>query len=140
MPPFAVLLLLLPLASGATATPPTANLTGPWQLFMDDEQVQSISHSVRRRYHQFTKFAGNPVLSNARVRWQDRFCPVRDHSPHLSPLTIQTLLCVAISCTGQCCLDQTAAAFRCGTSVPPRTVIAMPIRQMVSTGRAQILG
>lgn len=66
-----LLLPLLAVAGGTAAdvTPPSpADLTGPWQLFVDDERVQNMSKTVRRRYHQFTKHAGNPVLSDARVR------------------------------------------------------------------------
>ena len=63
-------LLLVAVAGGTAAdvTPPSPDLTGSWQLFVDDERVQNMSKTVRRRYHQFTKHAANPVLSDARVR------------------------------------------------------------------------
>ena len=61
-------LLVLALAGGVCASTPTADLTGPWEMFVDDEQIQNMSDSVRRRYHQFTKHTSNPVLTDARVR------------------------------------------------------------------------
>jgi len=61
------LLLLVAVLSGAalqSASPPIkspGDLTGPWQLFIDDSSVSEKS-GVARRYHSFTKHARNPVL------------------------------------------------------------------------------
>lgn len=55
---------------GGGAEPPAAapaDLTGPWRLFVDDLEIENRSGTVRR-YHQFSKYPGNPVLTNARVR------------------------------------------------------------------------
>jgi len=38
------------------------DLTGPWQLFVDDSLVAEKTNVVRA-YHSFTKYPGNPVLS-----------------------------------------------------------------------------
>lgn len=38
------------------------DLTGPWQLFVDDYLVASKT-GVLRQYHPFTKYAGNPVMT-----------------------------------------------------------------------------
>lgn len=43
----------------AVKTP--ADLTGPWQLFVDDYLIAARSNVVRT-YHPFDKYAGNPVL------------------------------------------------------------------------------
>jgi len=45
---------------GAAAAPP-GDLTGPWQLFVDDYLVSSKS-GITRTYHRFEKYPGNPVL------------------------------------------------------------------------------
>ena len=37
------------------------DLTGPWQLFVDDSLVSEKSHVIRR-YHPFQKYVENPVL------------------------------------------------------------------------------
>jgi len=37
------------------------DLTGPWQLFVDDHIVASKTN-IDRRYHPFEKYSGNPVL------------------------------------------------------------------------------
>jgi hypothetical protein len=34
------------------------DLTGRWQLFVDDEKVANRSSTVTRRYHQFAKHPG----------------------------------------------------------------------------------
>ncbi len=45
-----------------TARPKSfADLTGDWQLLVDDYLVEKKEH-VQRTYHPFTKYAGNPVL------------------------------------------------------------------------------
>ncbi len=51
--------VLAPLAS---ATEPLGDLTGPWQLFVDDYAVEQKSGLIRT-YHPFQKYAGNPVIS-----------------------------------------------------------------------------
>ena len=57
------------LLSGACvcADAPTAldDLTGPWQLFVDDYLVSSSS-GITRSYHAFEKYPGNPVIVNDR--------------------------------------------------------------------------
>ncbi len=45
---------------GAAAGPP-GDLTGPWQLFVDDYVISS-RNGITRTYHRFEKFPGNPVL------------------------------------------------------------------------------
>lgn len=45
------------------------DLTGPWQLFVDDYLVESKSN-VSRTYHPFEKYAGNPVLTPTKP-WED---------------------------------------------------------------------
>ena len=51
---------LLALLLGATPPGPAAgyDLTGRWQLFVDDEGIANRSSSVTRRYHQFAKHPG----------------------------------------------------------------------------------
>ena len=49
---------LLPVAF---ATPPQADLTGSWQLFLDDHLI-GTRNNVVRTYHPFAKHPGNPVL------------------------------------------------------------------------------
>ena len=46
------------------------DLTGPWQLFVDDYLIAEKTN-VKRTYHPFTKFTGNPVLSPDRP-WEGR--------------------------------------------------------------------
>ena len=46
------------------------DLTGPWQLFVDDYLVAEKTNVVRT-YHPFTKYAGNPVLSPNKP-WESR--------------------------------------------------------------------
>ena len=46
------------------------DLTGPWQLFVDDYLVAEKTNVVRT-YHPFTKYAGNPVLSPNKP-WEGR--------------------------------------------------------------------
>ena len=46
------------------------DLTGPWQLFVDDYLVAEKTNVVRA-YHPFTKYAGNPVLSPDKP-WEGR--------------------------------------------------------------------
>jgi len=55
---FAVLLLG---PARAAAVEPLGDLTGPWQLFVDDYLVAAKSN-VERVYHPLQKYAGNPVL------------------------------------------------------------------------------
>lgn len=43
------------------ANKPLGDLTGPWQLFLDDGIVASKSN-VQRHFHAFTKHKGNPLL------------------------------------------------------------------------------
>ena len=56
-------LFMLAAAPGPTAaqTGQLGDLTGPWQLFVDDYLVASRS-GVVRAYHAFERYAGNPVL------------------------------------------------------------------------------
>ena len=54
----ALLLLASPVAFGAK---PVGDLTGPWQLFVDDYLVASRDNVVRR-YHPFEKYTNNPIL------------------------------------------------------------------------------
>lgn len=65
--PFHVLALLL-IALGAVVLPVCAlaekspgDLTGPWQLFLDDHVIASKANIVRT-YHPFEKHAGNPIM------------------------------------------------------------------------------
>ncbi len=56
--------LVLWTAAGAPAAPadrPLGDMTGPWQLFVDDHLVAARS-CVRRTYHPFRKYEGNPIL------------------------------------------------------------------------------
>ncbi len=56
-----------------SAAPPRKaldDLTGPWQLFVDDYLVAEKTNVVRT-YHPFKKYAGNPVLSPAEP-WEGR--------------------------------------------------------------------
>ena len=55
--------LLLCTLTGFLAAAPKSlgDLTGPWQLFLDDYLIQKKS-GVVRRYHEFQKHASNPVL------------------------------------------------------------------------------
>src|ERR1043166_1101139 len=52
------LCFLPPLAHAAKSV---GDLTGPWQLFVDDHLVASKENAVRT-YHQFEKYAGNPIM------------------------------------------------------------------------------
>ncbi len=57
-----VALVLCAASSGATAAGrPLGDLSGPWQLFVDDHLVAE-KVGVTRVYHPFEKHAGNPVL------------------------------------------------------------------------------
>ncbi|MBN1851656.1 MAG: LamG domain-containing protein [Pirellulales bacterium] len=40
---------------------PIGDLTGPWQLFIDDHLISTSEH-VARTYHAFKKYSGNPIL------------------------------------------------------------------------------
>jgi hypothetical protein len=55
------LALLGPILLRAEAAASLDDLTGPWQLFVDDYLVAAKSNVVRT-YHPFQKYAGNPVL------------------------------------------------------------------------------
>jgi hypothetical protein len=61
----AVAMLILPApglhAQSMPAGKNPADLTGPWQLFVDDYLIAARSNVVRT-YHPFDKYAGNPVL------------------------------------------------------------------------------
>ncbi len=57
----AALLLCTVIAAGTDDTRSLGDLTGPWQLFLDDYLIQERS-GVARRYHPFEKHAANPVL------------------------------------------------------------------------------
>lgn len=59
-------IVLMWLALDANLVPGTAqkapgDLTGPWQLFIDDYLVASKANVVRR-YHSFNKYKGNPLV------------------------------------------------------------------------------
>ena len=53
----------------ARAAASVDDLTGPWQLLVDDYPVLSMTNLVRT-YHPFQKYAGNPVLV-AEFPWED---------------------------------------------------------------------
>jgi hypothetical protein len=55
------LLLLAGVASAAQAAAAVDDLTGPWQLLVDDYLVASRTNVVRT-YHPFQKYRNNPVL------------------------------------------------------------------------------
>ena len=55
------LLVLALIPSGATAGETLSDLTGSWQLLIDDFLVESKT-DVTRTYHPFQKYAGNPVV------------------------------------------------------------------------------
>ena len=65
-------ILLCAVTAQAADTPEKAlgDLTGPWQLFVDDYLVAEKTDVVRS-YHPFTKYAGNPVLSPNKS-WEGR--------------------------------------------------------------------
>ena len=57
--------LLTALAFGAkpaAAAKSLSDMTGPWQLLVDDYLI-STKDKVAREYHPFEKFAGNPVVT-----------------------------------------------------------------------------
>lgn len=56
-----VLVFLILSPSAALAGQQLGDLTGPWQLLIDDFLVQSKTGIVRT-YHPFQKYAGNPVI------------------------------------------------------------------------------
>ena len=76
-----VLALLLLIDGGCTAseeaskTPPESrslgDLSGPWQLFVDDHLVETKKGLIRT-YHPFEKYSGNPVLTGDRPWEEDR--------------------------------------------------------------------
>lgn len=57
--PGALLALLAP--SAAFAGKPVGDLTGAWQLFVDDYLIASKDNVVRR-YHAFQKYTNNPII------------------------------------------------------------------------------
>ena len=59
--PVAILLALAVGPSVVAGGKPPGDLTGPWQLFLDDYLVLSKTN-VLRRYHQFKKFKENPLV------------------------------------------------------------------------------
>ena len=64
-------LLLCALASQtANAEKYLGNLTGPWQLFVDDHLIASRDNTVTRVYHAFEKYSANPVMV-ADKPWED---------------------------------------------------------------------
>ncbi len=56
-----LLLLVLLSPSAALAAKSLGDLTGPWQLFLDDYLVSSKENAVRR-YHAFDKYTNNPIM------------------------------------------------------------------------------
>ena len=52
---------LLLTASAAPAARSVGDLTGPWQLFVDDHLIAS-KDKVVRRYHAFQKYTNNPII------------------------------------------------------------------------------
>ena len=56
-----LVVLLGPAAPGGWAATALDDLTGPWQLFVDDFPVAGRTNVVRT-YHAFQKYANNPVL------------------------------------------------------------------------------
>ncbi|HRE07774.1 MAG TPA: hypothetical protein PKX00_19315, partial [Opitutaceae bacterium] len=71
-----LLALILALAAGTdtraaqSITPTPGDLTGPWQLFIDDSAIRDKT-DVTRRYHRFEKHPRNPVLSPDRP-WEGK--------------------------------------------------------------------
>ena len=57
------LVILLLASRCAFAGKSVGDLTGPWQLFLDDYLVAS-KENVVRAYHPFEKYPGNPVKEN----------------------------------------------------------------------------
>jgi hypothetical protein len=49
-------------ASAASADQRLGDLTGPWQLFVDDHLIARRDGTVSRVYHAFEKYAGNPIM------------------------------------------------------------------------------
>lgn len=60
--------LVLAIAASAPAAESLNDLTGPWQLFVDDYLVETRS-GLTRNYHAFEKYAGNPVLQATKT-WE----------------------------------------------------------------------
>lgn len=59
---------------------PLDELTGPWQLFLDDALVEDRS-GVRRVYHPFTKHPSNPIMK-ATEAWEDKYVYVYGRVMH----------------------------------------------------------
>ncbi len=55
------LAILLLASHAAFAAKSLGDLTGPWQLFLDDHLVASKENAVRR-YHPFEKYTNNPIM------------------------------------------------------------------------------
>ena len=53
------------------ASPSLGDLSGPWQLFVDDHLVET-KEGLIRTYHSFEKYSGNPVLRGDRPWEEDR--------------------------------------------------------------------
>jgi len=53
--------LLIAAPQQAEVLRPRDNLTGPWQLFIDDYLIASKANIIRR-YHGFQKYPGNPLI------------------------------------------------------------------------------
>lgn len=51
-----------------SGTPPSAQASGPWQIFADDHLLADSS-GISRSYHPFEKYEGNPVVSGDQ-RWE----------------------------------------------------------------------
>ena len=62
-------MVLLPVAAAAHAESQLGDLTGPWQLFVDDYAVGE-KQGVTRTYHEFSRYVGNPVIVGDRT-WED---------------------------------------------------------------------
>ena len=77
--------LLLFTAASASAAQSLSDLTGPWQLVIDDFLIDAKSN-LARTYHAFDKYAGNPVME-ADQPWEGpnvylygTVLPTEDHS------------------------------------------------------------
>lgn len=66
-----------PVGGGGAGLPeprPLGDLTGPWQLFIDDYLIDHLD-GVSRSYHPFEKYAENPVMV-ADQPWEDTYAYV----------------------------------------------------------------
>lgn len=53
---------LAALAQAGPAAKSLNDLTGPWQLFVDDHLIASRDATINRVYHSFEKYPGNPIM------------------------------------------------------------------------------